>query len=65
MERMIFLGPIPPRKGKFFEEFGAALIVAAPSAVGLDSISFADTLPITCRLRRSELAVTREPGYES
>jgi endothelin-converting enzyme/putative endopeptidase len=25
VERMIFLGPIPPRKGKFFEEFGAAL----------------------------------------
>jgi proline iminopeptidase len=25
VERMVFLGPIPPRKGKFFEEFGAAL----------------------------------------
>jgi pimeloyl-ACP methyl ester carboxylesterase len=25
VERMIFLGPIPPRKGKFFEEFGAGL----------------------------------------
>ncbi len=25
VERMIFLGPIPPRKGKFFEEFGATL----------------------------------------
>jgi proline iminopeptidase len=25
VERMIFLGPIPPRKGKFFEEFGARL----------------------------------------
>jgi proline iminopeptidase len=25
VERMIFIGPIPPRKGKFFEEFGATL----------------------------------------
>ena len=25
VERMVFLSPIPPRKGKFFEEFGAAL----------------------------------------
>ena len=25
VERMIFLGPIPPRKGKFFEEFGPGL----------------------------------------
>ncbi|HYM59363.1 MAG TPA: alpha/beta hydrolase [Thermoanaerobaculia bacterium] len=25
VERMIFLSPIPPRKGKFFEEFGAEL----------------------------------------
>jgi proline iminopeptidase len=25
IDRMIFLGPIPPRKGKFFEEFGAAM----------------------------------------
>jgi proline iminopeptidase len=25
VERMIFLGPIPPRKGKFFEEYGATL----------------------------------------
>jgi proline iminopeptidase len=25
VERMVFLSPIPPRKGKFFEEYGAAL----------------------------------------
>lgn len=25
VERMVFLGPIPPRKGKFFEEFGATI----------------------------------------
>jgi proline iminopeptidase len=25
VERMVFLAPIPPRKGKFFEEFGASL----------------------------------------
>jgi proline iminopeptidase len=25
VDRMIFLAPIPPRKGKFFEEFGAAM----------------------------------------
>ncbi|MGZ4809868.1 MAG: alpha/beta fold hydrolase [Thermoanaerobaculia bacterium] len=25
VDRMIFLGPIPPRKGKFFEEFGATM----------------------------------------
>ena len=25
VERMVFLGPIPPRKGKFFEEYGATL----------------------------------------
>ena len=25
VDRMIFIGPIPPRKGKFFEEFGAAM----------------------------------------
>src|SRR5581483_12448822 len=25
IDRMIFLGPIPPRKGKFFEEFGATI----------------------------------------
>lgn len=25
VERMIFLGPIPPRKGQFFEDFGSAL----------------------------------------
>ena len=25
VERMVFLGPIPPRKGKFFEEYGAAM----------------------------------------
>ena len=25
VERMIFLGPIPPRKGTFFEEFGATM----------------------------------------
>ena len=25
VERMIFLGPIPPRKGAFFEEFGATM----------------------------------------
>ena len=25
VERMIFLGPIPPQKGKFFEEYGAAM----------------------------------------
>jgi proline iminopeptidase len=27
VERMIFLGPIPPRKGKFFEEFGKTLVL--------------------------------------
>lgn len=26
VEKMIFIGPIPPRKGKFFEEFGANLM---------------------------------------
>jgi proline iminopeptidase len=26
VERMIFLSPIPPRKGKFFEEYGATLM---------------------------------------
>src|SRR6266852_3446464 len=25
IDRMIFLGPIPPRKGRFFEEFGATM----------------------------------------
>jgi len=25
VDRMIFLGPIPPRKGKFFDEFGATM----------------------------------------
>ena len=25
VDRMIFIGPIPPRKGKFFEEFGATM----------------------------------------
>ncbi len=25
VDRMVLLGPIPPRKGKFFEEFGAAM----------------------------------------
>jgi proline iminopeptidase len=26
VEKMIFIGPVPPRKGKFFEEFGANLM---------------------------------------
>ena len=25
IDRMIFIGPVPPRKGKFFEEFGATM----------------------------------------
>jgi proline iminopeptidase len=32
VERMIFLGPIPPRKGKFFDEFGATVTARVPAA---------------------------------
>lgn len=55
VERMIFLGPIPPRKGKFFQEFGAGLearIDAKQLARARDlqkTIPAADDVTAVCR----------------
>ena len=56
VDRMIFIGPIPPKKGKFFEEYGASL----QSRLNAEQLRRADDLQKSFETSTDPVAVCRE-----